>query len=299
MHLQAGGSPAMGRGTFNVPLNKYSCSAAHIAEGWSDCTCPALRHMGKANPQQPAGKGEMQHLKHWVSGHHDLPLQRKPPQNTKSAHEPPRQPQAHQSVAVADGHDGAGHVRDVPGEKAPLLEGFPEKHLKILLPFGHGAQWHQPPVGPQPEVQLLPKNRDVEVEQAAASPTGLRGLIQGAAGDTAVRRTWGWGTRGFADPRRRVAGHHVRDEATPAISAEGDDHTILAEFAGQEQLCRDKTERKSWVTGTEHPEILVAKAAFGEPHRPLHKPNNSFSLSTLLCFVVLTGRLKRSRINSG
>lgn len=183
-------------------------------------------------------------------------LREKPPQNTKSTHGPPHQPRAYQSVTVADGHGGARHVGDVPGEKAPLLEGLPKKHLKILLPFGHGAQWHQPPVGPQPEVQLLPKNRDVEVEQAAASPAVLGGLIHGAAGDTAARRTRGWGTRGFAGPRRRVAGHHVRDEATPAIGAERDDHTILAEFAGQEQLCGDKTERKSRATGTEHPEIF-------------------------------------------
>lgn len=212
---------------------------------------------------------------------------------------------AYQSVAVADGHGGSGHAGDVAGEKAPLLEGFPEKHLKILLPFGHGAHRHQPPVGPQPEVQLLPENRDVEVEQAAAGPAALGGLIRGAARDAAAGRAQGRGTGGFADPRRRLAGHHVREEATPAIGAEGNDHTILAEFAGQEQLCGDKTEGKRVRRRARSiPRVGISVAnptrgAIGEPRRSSISPRATFPLPTQPRFVVLTERVNRSRINSG
>lgn len=190
------------------------------------------RAIGQNMAQTPKAPPKTQ-----VPGRHDSSLKRQPHQNTGSTHKAPHQPPAYQSIAVADGHGSSGHPGDVTGEKAPLLEGFPEKHLEILLPLRHGSRRQQAAVGPQPEVQLLPKNRDVEVEQAA-----LRGLLRGAAGDAAAGRPRGTG--GLPEPRRRVPGHHVRQEATPAVGAERDDHSILAEFAGQQELCGDSAEGK-------------------------------------------------------
>lgn len=95
----------------------------------------------------------------------------------------------HQSIAVVNGNRGPGDVCDVTNEGAVCLEKlavqyplcpsggfslvtftgiacgrFRDIPVNLIVPLHHGARRHQPAVGPQTEVELLPKCGDVEEE---------------------------------------------------------------------------------------------------------------------------------------
>lgn len=95
----------------------------------------------------------------------------------------------HQTIAVVNGNRGPWDVCDVTNEGAVCLEklsvqyplcvsggfslvtltgiasgGFRDIPVDLIVPLHHGTRRHQPAVGPQSEVELLPKSGDVEEE---------------------------------------------------------------------------------------------------------------------------------------
>lgn len=90
----------------------------------------------------------------------------------------------YQSITVADGNSCPWHACDTPGVDTLLLQGLSEELPKVLLPLCRGSGYHQPPVGPQAQVQFLPKNSDIEVEPVRLW-SGSSGAL-GAAGHPRV-----------------------------------------------------------------------------------------------------------------
>lgn len=68
----------------------------------------------------------------------------------------------YQPVTIADSHRGLRHVTHVSSENAVPVDTFLGLFHKVLLPFNKSPWGHQPPVGSQTEVQLLPKHSDIE-----------------------------------------------------------------------------------------------------------------------------------------
>ncbi len=68
----------------------------------------------------------------------------------------------YQSVTVVNGNRGFRHVTDIPSENTVPMDTFLGLFHKVLLPFHKSSRGHQPPVGPQAEVQLFPKHGDIE-----------------------------------------------------------------------------------------------------------------------------------------
>lgn len=102
----------------------------------------------------------------------------------------------HQSITVVNGNRGPGDVCNVTNKGAVCLEKLPVQYplrpsgglglletfagiasgyrdisINLIVPLHHGARRHQPAVGPQAEVELLPKRGDIEEEFLV----GLRG----------------------------------------------------------------------------------------------------------------------------
>lgn len=87
----------------------------------------------------------------------------------------------YQSIAVVNGNRGSGDVGDVTDEGAVRLQQLPlenplrcigpvgarcgvPKPPNLVVPLHHRPGRHQPVVGPQSQVELLPEGRDVEEE---------------------------------------------------------------------------------------------------------------------------------------
>lgn len=122
----------------------------------------------------------------------------------------------YQSITVTDGHWGLRHVRYIPGKHTvsehPLFGLF----LKILLPLNKSSRGHESPVGPQAQVQLFSKHRDVE-EQLLP--------VQGR-----VRRNGGVARDPFPAGRWRSRWKHVRHEPAARVRAERDHQTEFTQL---------------------------------------------------------------------
>ena len=92
----------------------------------------------------------------------------------------------YQPIAVVNGNGSSRHVRDVANEGAVCFEElsiqYPvranagavpafrrvavvlHERLYLIVPLNHGPRGHQPPVGVQPQVELLAEGGDVEEE---------------------------------------------------------------------------------------------------------------------------------------
>lgn len=151
--------------------------------------------------------------------------------------------QTYQSITVADGHRGLRHVAHIPGENTVPMDPLLGLFHKVLLPFHKGPGGHQPPVGPQAEVQFFPKHGDIE-KQVLSRGRGDRGHLGGiaghpppaAAGTRGGSRTGSVGERSssssgigigsstFASTSR---GDHVRNVPAVGVCAEWHDKTIF------------------------------------------------------------------------
>lgn len=81
----------------------------------------------------------------------------------------------YQPVAIADRHRGLRHVAHVSSENAVPVDPFLGLFHKVLLPFHKSPRGHQPPVGSQTEVQLLPKHGDIEKQTLGRGDLGHLG----------------------------------------------------------------------------------------------------------------------------
>ncbi|TNN83796.1 hypothetical protein EYF80_005972 [Liparis tanakae] len=89
------------------------------------------------------------------------------------------------SITIADSHRGLRHVAHVSSENTVPLDTFLGFFHKVLLPFHKRARGHQPPVGPQAEVQLCPEHSDIE-KQVLRRDVADRGHLGGTAGHPAL-----------------------------------------------------------------------------------------------------------------
>lgn len=83
---------------------------------------------------------------------------------------------------------------------------------RLLVPLHHGAGRHQPVVGPQAQVELLPEGGDVE-EELLLGPAGRRRLPLGAL--------------------LVGGGEQVRQVASVGVGAEGSDEAVFLQPAPQ------------------------------------------------------------------
>lgn len=145
--------------------------------------------------------------------------------------------ETYQSVTVVNGNRSPGDVADVTDEGAVCLQqlaaqyplrpvavfrlvaaqsGVGTSHIPkafhLVVPLHHGARGHQPVVGPQTEVKLLPEGGDVEEKF-------LLGLSGG---------------KHFALDSLLVSGREqVRQVVSVGVGAEGSDQAVLLQPAPQ------------------------------------------------------------------
>lgn len=140
----------------------------------------------------------------------------------------------YQSITVTDSHCGLWHVTHIPSENTVPVDTFLGLFHKVLLPFHESAWGHQPPVGPQAEVQLFPKHSDIE-KQVLSWGGGDRGHLGGTAGHpSSAAKGWGGisssgtGTSSSSSTFTSTSsGDHVRNIPAMGVCAEWHDKTIF------------------------------------------------------------------------
>ena len=132
----------------------------------------------------------------------------------------------YQSVTVADSHRSLRHITHIPSENTVPVDTFLGLFLKVLLPFHESPRGHQPPVGPQAEVQFFPKHSDIEKQVLSRGGGGDRGRLGGTTGHPPLAAgVWGAGcSSGTAITFTSTSNRdHVRNVPAVGVCAEGHD----------------------------------------------------------------------------
>lgn len=122
-----------------------------------------------------------------------------------------RQARTHQPVAVAERHGrGFSQARDVSDVEAGPKQGLHTGGTRFSLPLHRGPRRHKAGIGPQPQVQVSAKHRNIVEETATGSsslPPESPGIWAGAA------------LRVATQPGSRSRRHHVGHQAALGVSA--------------------------------------------------------------------------------
>lgn len=137
----------------------------------------------------------------------------------------------YQPITIADGHRGLRHVCHISSEDTVSTDMLLAFLLKVFLPLHKSPRGHQPPVGFEAKVKLLPKNCDIE-KQVLSCRRGGRGHLRGttshpssssAAAADAAKARGSIGT--FTSTSSR---DHVRNVPAVGVCAERHNKTILS-----------------------------------------------------------------------